>query len=618
VNEQSAKLTRWLLSGNGALKNFAQLLIDSFGPTAVAAATLDAATITAYPVNPDDRPSGDAWSPGAGGWTHPLHSSLLPRSTSAEHHVLAGITSRNELLIVNLAAVGYLGIEGGDAVPMMRSWLMQVLSKTPAAQVAVTDPTLTIPNAPRLALIQTVDDTAASTSIVFTTQHTSSPSGAAPTVVSSQAASAANVVLINDAAAGIYLANRYWPVWRRMELQEAQWVSLTNALGAPAQPTAAPLPNPSPTSTQTAPTAVSAGAAEPASITAPNGSAALSSLTPPADPDSAPTTGDLPSPQVQAPIAPAAGELELDEPSAVQTPFRQPAPFAEDDPPAAHPAPASPIPPLLTAAVPAPFATADNLDGDGDAADEQPPILPGRPPDKPIRQGLYALGETYALGTDPDTGVAVKHSAVTRQGVRKPVKALMALATSSGITEVEWQDKILQVTAQNRRQMKTQIRKMMGGTDPIHTDARGLLVVDLFCDWKEFIRLTGHNPEAASTEDLTAAVQLIRGTPFEDVPDDEYDWRAVQLLKDELLSVCSSAALELAQRHHSAGAAAAAYQAARIGTRVYAQREDLWVIAATTVSDADRPGLIWDLKQAIPVPTRPELKQLLTASRVHT
>jgi hypothetical protein len=226
------------------------------------------------------------------------------------------------------------------------------------------------------------------------------------------------------------------------------------------------------------------------------------------------------------------------------------------------------------------------------------------------------LGETYALGADIDTGEPVKHSAVTRQGVRKPVKALMALATSSGITTAEWEEKILQVTPQNRRQLRTQIRKMMGGKDPIRLDGRGLLVVDLFCDWKEFNRLAGHTPETASTENLTSAVQLIRGEPFADVPADDYSWRAVQLLKDELIDRCSTAAVELAQRQQAAGALEAAYQTARLGLRVYAQREDLWLVAANTVPDVDRPGLIWDLKRAIPVPTRPELRQLLTASRV--
>jgi len=110
-------------------------------------------------------------------------------------------------------------------------------------------------------------------------------------------------------------------------------------------------------------------------------------------------------------------------------------------------------------------------------------------------------------------------------------------------------------------------------------------------------------------------VHLIRGAPFEDVPDEDYSWRSVQLLKDELIDRCSTAAVELAQRQQAAGAHAAAYQTARLGLQVYAKREDLWLVAAGSVNDADRKALIWDLKQAIPVPTHPELRQLLAASR---
>jgi hypothetical protein len=58
VNEQTAKLTRWLLAGNGGLKNVAKLLTDSFGSAAAVAAvaaTVDATDIVAYPVDPTIR-----------------------------------------------------------------------------------------------------------------------------------------------------------------------------------------------------------------------------------------------------------------------------------------------------------------------------------------------------------------------------------------------------------------------------------------------------------------------------------------------------------------------------------------------------------------------------------
>lgn len=96
-----------------------------------------------------------------------------------------------------------------------------------------------------------------------------------------------------------------------------------------------------------------------------------------------------------------------------------------------------------------------------------------------LDRGLFALGDTYALGVDPDTGAVVKHPPPPGQGVRKPIKALMMLATSSGLTTAEW-DKELQFNPPNlARCARTTIRKLMGGEDPIREDVRGLLVTDL-------------------------------------------------------------------------------------------------------------------------------------------
>lgn len=736
VNEQAAKLTRWLLAGNGALKNVAQLLTEDFGPTGVVAAAIDAATITAYPVDPEAQPQGQEWTPAPEGWSHPLRSSLLPSSTSASHHVVAGITSRNQVLVVNLAAADYLGIEGDNPILMMRSWLIQVLSKTPTAEVAVTDPALAMAGAERLALIEDPGAAPAGTSLILSTHHTSAPAPGQPhpITVSSQAADAANVVLCNETVAGIYLANRYWPVWRRMEIADERWEHLKAVLvpapeaptpqvllpaeqGGPALAAAdrpvqvlgrpgpsvspqpldehqhelppwapltsaddmslGPVPIPSPaavsdghnatTSDNDTSPDVAADAPEAAGARdlEPVADSSLEPAAPPAvSGGGVPTSGNdtspviavdeaaaaavqpgPPAPLVTPPLlAPgsaagdvdvAAGTEDVDTVAEATDPSLEPAappaasgidvptsgndtsPAVEVDEAAAaaaQPGPPAPsiTPPLLTPGIPASLvATAE----DHDTGAENTPLLPGRPAEEPTEPGLYVLGPVYALGVDPDTNEPTRHSAVTRQGVRKPVKALMAVATSNGVTLNEWGETILQVTPQNRRQLRTQIRKMMGGHDPIRSDLRGLLVVDMFCDWKEFNRLVGNAPESATTEALAAAVKLIRGRPFEDVPEEEYSWRSVELLKDELIDRCSTAAAELAQRQHATGARAAAYQTARLGLRVYAQREDLWLIAAESVADHDRKELIWDLKHAIPFPTHPQLRKLLSAAR---
>lgn len=654
MNEQAAKLTRWLLAGNGALKNVAQLLTEAFGPVGAVAASIDASTITAYPVDPTIEPQGQDWTRTEQGWAHPLRSQMLPRSISASHHVVAGITSRNEVLVINLAAAAYVGIEGGNPTLIMRSWLMQALSKTPAAVVAVTDSALALPGAERLHLVDDPQLIPEGTSLLLSTEHTSAPTPGQPhpIIVSSQAVDAANVVLCSEAVAGIYLANRYWPIWRRMEVADQQWQHLKGVL----TPTAATAPedlDEAPAVQAAAAPAGAEGLLEASPSTQPPTTALTSNddmspapvdtpMSPSADPHQtplssgndtslAPVPDKDPAPTFPAPAAePGHAEPREAGPADLEPPPPQPTPESAStstngtspgvggpaEPAATNPpAPAVPAPgaPLLVPDVPAPFA--DFTDDADDSGVDAIAALPGRPAEEPTEPGLYVLGPVYALGRDPETNEAVKHSAVTRQGVRKPVKALMALATSNGVTSTEWEEKILQVTPSNRRQLRTQIRKMMGGSDPIRNDSRGLLIVDMFCDWKEFNRLVGQTPESATTEALTAAVHLIRGAPFEDVPDEDYAWRSVQLLKDELIDRCSTAATELAQRQLAAGAHAAAYQTARLGLRVYAKREDLWLVAAGSVADTERKALIWDLKQAIPVPTHPELKQLLAASR---
>lgn len=632
MNDQAAKLARWLLAANGALKNIAQLLTESFGPEPVAAATVDPATITAYPVNPAASPIGDHWTRAAAGWAHPLHSALLPRSTSAAHHVLAGVTSRNELLVINLAAAGYLGIEGADPIPMLRSWLMQVLASTPEAHIAVDDPDLAITGAPRITLIPGPAATPADATALFATGHTSGP--AAAITVSGQAAGATNVVLCSGPAAGIYLAGRYWPMWRRMELSEAQWAPLAATL-TPATPPLTSGDDMSPG--QFEPSVTSAGAEPPtaaagppqttltsdddmsravvaaAEITSEPHPAALEEITAAAaPPTSAPATAQpvLTSDDDMSPAVVAAG--------AEITPAPHPAGLEEavaEEPAAA--AVFTPPPSVLAAdgeqLAPAGDAGRNAVPDPGAAAPAADLPGPPRTPESPLR-GLFALGETYALGVDPDTGLPVQHPAVTRQGVRKPIKALMMLATSSGLTTAEW-DKELQFNPPNRRQARTTIRKLMGGEDPIREDSRGLLVTDLYCDWKEFQRLAGPVPTQASTENLTAAVALIRGAPFEDIPAGDYGWRSAELLRDELLDRCSDAALELARRQHAAGATTLAYETARLGIRVYPQREDLWEVALACATDSERPGLLYDLKQAIPAPRTPELRQLLAEAR---
>jgi len=559
-------MVRWLLSGLGGLKNVAALLSESFGPTGTVAATIDTGdgTISAYPTDPTAAPAAGAWTRSPNGWTHPFDTDRMPHSISAQHHVVAGVTSRNELLIVNLAAVGYLGIESADPVPIMRSWLMQTLTKTPEAHVAVTEPALAIPGAPRITALADPAEKSTAT-VLFTTEHTSTPDpGASTIVVSSRAAGADNALMCDGAVSGIYLANRYWPIWRRMELPNPQWDTITAALA----PTLAPKLTP----------AEEAAPAQQVTVT----------------PDLPSVTTDEPATTVE----PASSVAEADPPFEPTTRpmFLEPLSLDTNSSAAQH------EPAAETAAVAALFGH------------DLPPATTAA---EPAQVGIYVLGETFVIGVDPDSGEHVKESAVIRNGgkARRPVTALMVLATHSRLTTNDWAD-VLNVKSANRRQLHTQIRKLIG-RDRIDIDGSGALALDLFCDWKEFQRLIGHDPTAATTENLIAAMGYVRGKPFADIPEGEYTWRSVELLKDQLLDQCSDAALELARRHAGAGAISAAHDAAMLGLAVYPQREDLWTVAMETVNDDSRRELAYDLRKAIPAPATPGLRKLLATVRTH-
>lgn len=609
-------MIRWLLAGHGGLKNIAQLLTDSFGPAGIAAASLDNrdGTIIAYPVEPGRRPHGGRWTEVAHGWTHPFDPPSMPHSATADHHVVVGITSRNEMLVVNLNAATYLGIEGAAPIPIMRSWMMQILSTTPTAHVAVTDPALHLPDTPRVAFTDTITAAPAATTILFTTEHTSAPESPTPLLISSKAVNCSNDLLCEEAVSGIYIADRYWPLWRRLELPDPQWNTVAAAItpasaAAPAIPTptaasAPPASDEPDTADEDNAVPVPAGEITPSdpalpkvSAAAPGADVAPGSSTPVAEP---PPTIAGPEPEVVAKTEP---EVVAEAGSKVAADTSEPNSETE------HQAEGWPLLAADPPVSPMPF--------DEPAAETNGHPLPGPPAPRPPaeRTGIYGLGETYVCGRDPATGAPVKHTATTRHGsARKPVMALMMLATAPehGLARQQWDD-MLHTSPANRRQHRTQIKKMLGGAELITIDpvSERLVVPELFCDWKEFQRLIGDNPMTAATDDLVAAVTLVRGEPFSDVPNAEYNWRDYVLLKDQLVTQCGDAAMELARRYQTNGQHEAAYRTARTGISADPRREDLWTVAMATAPEPERRGLLYDLKQAIPVPASSELRKLL-------
>lgn len=585
MNDQASAMIRWLM--DGGLKNISKFLGASFGPTGTAAVTIstDDGTITAYPVNPEATPAVGSWTKFEGNYTHEFDPdpATMPKSNTATHYIVVGITSRNEVLIINPAAIKESGqalsIEGADSIPIMRSWLLQVLSTTFDARAAVTDLDLYIPGGERISFVDAdaLPDRAGEHTIVFTTNPdvTHDPANA---ITISAAAGAENTLLCEGNVASLYFANRYWPIWRRLELAEPAWSSFAESVAA------------------------QAAVAEPA--TADDADEAQQVI---------PRTAEPKTTDVGTPATETGTEPTQTESAAAQTGTTQ-IEIATDDADEAQ-APVSNLPAFsdtpsvpytqITSIAPAEAALTAPASG------ALPAAVPAEPP-----MGLYVLGPTHFRGP---TGEVV--SAVNRQGVDTTIESLMVVATrENGVNGRDW-EQLLGTTNAALRQSRHKIKKLCGGESPYAVDEQlNTYSTDIYCDWKHFYQLTGDNLAAASTPDLAAAVALIRGSVFQDIPATDpkdgkkrapYSWREIALITDRFTDRCADAALELARRYSQSGNTSGAYETARKGTAVNPQREDLWEIAADTVTDNERPTLVYDLKDAITAPVAHKLRALI-------
>lgn len=587
MNDQASTMIRWLM--DGGLKNISKFLGASFGPTGTAAVTIstDDGTITAYPVSPDATPAVESWTKFEGNYTHEFDPdpATMPRSNTATHYIVVGITSRNEVLIINPAAIKESGqalsIEGADPIPIMRSWLLQVLSTTYDARAAVTDLDLYIPGGERISFVDAdaLPDRAGEHTIVFTTNPdvTHDPANA---ITVSAAAGAENTLLCEGAVSSLYFANRYWPIWRRLELAEPAWSSFAESVAAQGAVTETAEADDADEAQQVAPIPAAAEPQETNSGTPTTETETVTAQTVTA----APETGTTPK------------EIGTDGADEGQAPVSNMPAFS--DTPVVPYTQITSIAPVEAAAV-APAASA------------QPAAVPAEPP-----MGLYVLGPTHFRGP---TGEVV--SAVNRQGVDTTIESLMVVATrENGVNGRDW-EQLLGTTNAALRQSRHKIKKFCGGESPYEVNEQlNTYSTDIYCDWKHFYQLTGDNPAAASTPDLAAAVALIRGAVFQDIPaadpkDDKkrapYSWREIALITDRFTDRCADAALELARRYKQSGNTAGAYETARKGTAVNPQREDLWEIAADTVTENERPTLVYDLKDAITAPAAHKLRALI-------
>lgn len=117
-----------------------------------------------------------------------------------------------------------------------------------------------------------------------------------------------------------------------------------------------------------------------------------------------------------------------------------------------------------------------------------------------------------------------------------------------------------------------------GGT--VRLDSRVLV------DWELFERLR----QRGTDEDLRAALALVRGRPFQDVPYGHYSWLAETFLEHEAASAIVAASHAVTEDLMRRQDFPAARDAVRIGQTVDRYDERLWFDQLTITAEVDGPS----------------------------
>jgi hypothetical protein len=136
------------------------------------------------------------------------------------------------------------------------------------------------------------------------------------------------------------------------------------------------------------------------------------------------------------------------------------------------------------------------------------------------------------------------------------------------------------VGAATRRALIARLRRWLG-SDPNgepyvlpYRPERGFRLHPMVTtDWSSWRLLLPRQPASAATQDLEAALALVRGRPFEDAAAAHYAW--AEALMSQMTTAVAGAAQELAGRYQARGDCVLGDHAAAIGRRVDPGHEGL-------------------------------------------
>lgn len=203
--------------------------------------------------------------------------------------------------------------------------------------------------------------------------------------------------------------------------------------------------------------------------------------------------------------------------------------------------------------------------------------------------------------------------------------ALHPGATHTQIDDAIWPHRTNEDNLTTRNPATSKLRRWIGSDPkgheylPRHQAGEGYAFsLAVTTDVRDWDALLGGDPLNAPTENLEAALQLVRGVPFEGTHRKRYAW--AEPLKQRLNSEIVDASYELARRRLMEGRWRAAEQAVTVGLRVEPGLEHLWRLRILAVHESRNPDAeaqaIERLLAFIDLDDgdlEPETEQLLTA-----
>ncbi|MCK0116995.1 LysM peptidoglycan-binding domain-containing protein [Isoptericola sp. S6320L] len=201
--------------------------------------------------------------------------------------------------------------------------------------------------------------------------------------------------------------------------------------------------------------------------------------------------------------------------------------------------------------------------------------------------------------------------------------ALHPNATAPAIDDAIWPDRRTEDNLNTRNTATSKLRRWVGqdesGQDflPRHAAGGGYGFTDeLTSDVGDWNALTGGDPLNGSTENLEAALELVRGTPFEGTHRRRYAWS--EPIRQRLVSEIVDASYALTKRRLMEGHWRAAEAAVSVGLLVDPAQEALWRLRILAAHESRNPAAeseavdrLLAITEELEVDLEPETEQLL-------